>query len=321
MVTVNGYNISLFQRCKRPYVISQTHTFNKWYPPTLLGMCLRHAIFEMSSGVAVEQATQSAINYFIAQVRSPGLDITGVNTYEYAMDYCSIIRNLLEYLSRVPLLKLHHVKPLQLSNNVQWSFLSHTDETGVLHRWDFVDYVPEDVVPELHSWEVFGDVAANDSPMVLHMVSIGRRKGSHQDSPWARIFGHPRLGKIYRFKKKSGDPEGEWKPVYFAGNSDNKSKDWVDSMVKENVIVGLIKHVSVKQVSAKHIDIFRHDVLEEAKAMGRVDGVDPRSIPLSRYACDKPFTCPHQFYCYNVDLTLDSAGIYTERKRKALQEV
>ena len=283
-------------------------------------MCLRYAVFNLSNGKALADVTQQATNYFLSNARNPGLDVGGINTYELAMDYCAIIKNLLEYLSRLSLLTLQEIKSLPLSKEVTWQFLSHIDDSGVLHRWKFVDAMPEDVLPELHSWEVFGDIAAAEVPMVLHLVSIGRRNGSHQNSPWCKIYSHPRLGRIYRFKKKSsGEPDGDWKPLYFSGNFDNKSADWVDMMLKENMMDGLVKHVQVRDVSPKHVAEFKRDVLVEAAAMQSMGSINPKSIPMSRYACDHPYACPHQLYCYSPDVTLDTVGIYKARTKKEIR--
>jgi hypothetical protein len=260
--------------------------------------------------------------FFLSSAKDPGLDIYGINVYTLAMDYTAIIRNILEHLSRVPLLKLYEIKPVQLSGGVSWRFLSHQDESGVLHRWDFVDFIPEDPTADLHSWEVFGDIAAANVPMMLHYVSIGRRSGAHQNSPWCRTFSHPTVANTFRFNKNSGDSLKEsWKPVYFSGNPKNTASKWVDLMEADNAIAPLIKHIHVKEISDENRGNFLTDVLQEASSMKEItSSVSPRLIPMGRYACDHPYACPHQAFCYSSE-TLDNVGVYKRVHQPASEAV
>lgn len=235
------------------------------------------------------------------------------------MDLCAVIRNVLEYLSRLTLLTLKEVKPVQLSDDVEWSFLSHKDESGVLHRWQFVDYLPRDIMEELHGWEVFGDVAAANAPMTLHLVALGKREGNHHISPWCRVYSHPSIANVYQFNKKSGAAlEGDWKPVYFSGNSKNKPEDWVDWMERDNTTRGLVSHPRVTEVDDYFRKSFVSQVLYEAAQMVIITPkTDPTSLPMARSStCDKPFICPHQAYCYS-HLGIDDVGIYTKIERKS----
>ena len=284
-----------------------------WRPQSLLSACLRQAIIHLSNGQALNEVTARAVNYFLAVTKNPGLDVRGVDTYTLAMDYCAIIRNVLEYLSQLTLLSLREIPPVSLTSSLQWQFLSHRDESGTLHRWKFVDYINEDITDELHSWEVFGDIAAAEMPMELHLVAIGQRKQQHQHSPWCKVYTHPKLLNVFRFQKKSGDGlEGDWKPVWYNQNQNNP-KQWVDLMISDNIVDNLIRHVSVTELPQEHLDLFMRDVLAEAETMEAVYKTEPKKLPMSRYACDNPYPCPHQLYCY-TNATLDSAGIY-EAKR------
>lgn len=311
---INGHTLTQFQRCKRPIAISQTHNITKWRPQSLLSACLRMAIFNLSNDGNLEKATTRAVGHFLNVAKNPGLDVVGVDTYMLAMDYCAVIRNVLEYLSRLTLLSLRAVPDVSLSATDKWRFLSHMDESGVLHKWKFVDHLSKDITADLHSWEVFGDVAAAEAPMMLHVLAVGKRDGSHQNSPWCRVYAHPNLANIYKFQKKSKEKlDGEWKPKYYTDNSQNTPAKWVDLMLADNVPETLIQHVSIKEVSAEHQKLFDRDVAYEVNVIHSVVKADPRTIPLSRYVCDKPYPCPHQFYCYNTNLTLDNAGIYTRK--------
>lgn len=318
MITLNGYTLDQFQRCKRLYRIGLTHISEKWYPQSLLGACLRHAIFHLSAGKLLEYVSDTAVQFFLSAARNPGLDTPhGIDVYALSMDYTSIIRNVLEHLSRTTLYTLHEIKPKRISDDVYWEFLSRADDMGVLHRWQFVDYIPEDVLPELHSWEVFGDIAAMESPMILHLIAIGRRRKSHQESPWCRIYAHPRIANTFRFNKKSGNAlEGDWKPIYFSTSNNNTARTWVNWMERDGAAQPLIKDIHVKEISANDRQRFKMDVLVEAEAMEKVSHHDPKNLPMSRYACDHPYTCPHQYYCYTYGVTLDSVGMYKTRSKK-----
>lgn len=315
-MVINGYTLSQFQRCKRPHTISQTHRLNKWRPQSLLSACLRQGIYLLSNGNGIDKASATAVNNFLSEAKSPGLDVGGIDTYTLAMDYCAIMRNVLEYLTRITLVCLRELPDASLSADVKWQFLSHMDDSGVLHRWKFVDYIEDDPLAELHSWEVFGDIAAAEAPMMLHLISIGQRKGCHQSSPWCKIYSHPKLANIYRFKRKGGELQGEWKPVWFSDNNKNNPKQWVDLMLRDGATDSLVRHINVNEVTAEHIAGFERDVLAEAKSMQEYSNAKVRDIPLSRYACDHPYVCPHQFFCYNTKLTLDNAGIYIRKSKE-----
>lgn len=314
MITLNGYKVEQFQRCKRLHRIGITHRLTLWRPSSLLAACLRHAIFDLSSGKPLQEVSSTAVNYFLSAARSPGLDVGGIDAYTLAMDFTAIIRNVLEHLSRVPLLKLYHIIPKKLSEDVTWEFLSQSDESGALHMWAFPDYIPEDPLGELHSWRVFGDIAAEGAPMTLHMVAIGARSKAHQNSPWCKVYAHPRVANTFRFNKVSGRKlEGDWKPVYFSSNRSNTAKAWVDWMERDGAIQPLMAHLSIKEASRSDSQTFMRDVLTEARQIASIGTVhDPKTLPMGRYACDNPYICPHQYYCYTSGMTLDGAGMYTK---------
>lgn len=296
----------------------------KWRPSALLAACLRHAIFELSQGKDLQVVSDTASRYFLTAARSPGLDAPGVDTYLLTMDFIAIIKNVLEYFSRGPLLKLYEIPNVELDTltgeRVFWRFLCLLDESGVLHHFDFVDHIPKDPTEDLHSWEIFGDIAAANAPMVLHYVAIGRRLGDHQDSPWCKILAHPKVANIFRFNKVSGeDLKGTWKPVYYNDNAKNTTRHWVDWMQKEGAHIPLVRNIQVRQVSDSDLKGFLRDVAYEVSAMGELAATSsPLSLPMSRSRCDKPYICEHQDYCYSRGKeTLDSIGLY---KKKVVKE-
>jgi hypothetical protein len=322
MLTLNAYLLDKWQGCKRDYRIGLTHRFNKWTIHGLLSACLRKSILAMCDGQDAETVADLTVQYFLACARNPGLELPhGLNNYTLVMDYCSIIRNVLEYMSRCPLLQLKPLKPVQLSPDVQWEFLSLADQSGVLHRWDFIDYIPDDPLGILHGWDVFGDMAASGLPMTLHMVGIGKRDGSHQNSPWCKVYSHPRVHNQYRFNRKSGGAlEGDWQTVYFAEGTKNKAGDWVDWMERDNTIDSLMKSVRVSDLSQTHRHQFNYEALEEAAEMQRYSTAVPRSVPMSRKRCDNPTICRHQDFCYGL-LELDDMPAYSRVTKKKEPEV
>lgn len=315
MTIFTGHSISQFQRCKRISAIEQTHRVTQWHASILLSTCLRWAIFKMSEGDDPNKVSKDAVLYFLAAAKKPGLDVMGIDTYTYAMDHVATLRNVLEHLSRVTLLELHHIPDHKISEDVSWRFMSSKDQSGVLHRWHVVDYIPKDITEELHGWEVYGDMAAADAPMVLHLIAVGRREGSHLVSPWTRTYAHPVVANTFKFNKVSGAGlRGKgWKPIYFSANSASTPKAWVDWMERDNAIEPLILHANLKELSSRHIMAFEHQVCLESIELDKALSVgDPRALPMSRYACDKPYVCPHQGYCYTDDITLDDVGVYTK---------
>lgn len=319
-----GYLLHLWQTCRRKFLLESIYRRLKWHPQVLFSACLRKAVFDLSSGKDKHQASTSAVNYFISNVKHPGLDgIEGLDTYTLAMDFVATIRTIIEHLSRITLLTLRTKPNVQLSPGLDWSFLSSEDESGVLHRWKFVDYITEDnLVRELHSWELFGDLALSKSPMMLHLISIGRRESSHRISPWCRAYKSPMIANQYRFQKKGGNSlDGSWKPIWFSDNADNDPEVWVDFMLNDGVIesANLVRHVAVKEPNDVHIANFLRDLTTESdqiyRTLGKVRS-DPFLLPLSRPACDTPYPCPHQDLCYSVNPSeeLVKSGLYERRK-------
>lgn len=276
-------------------------------------------MFQLSDGVDPVKVASDASLYFMSAAKNPGLDVSGVDTYTYASDLIACLKNIIEYLSRTTLLHLSHIQPRQLSygSDITWNFMSTIDDSGVLHRWKTVDSIPSDPIEQLHGWEVFGDMAALEAPMTLHLIAIGRRDGSHQRSPWCKTYAHPTVANTYKFQKVSGDELSgkQWRPVYFAANNKNTPSDWVDWMQRDKAIDPLIQHINVSEVSKYHVSRFYRDVAYEYRSMKEFEKTDIRLIPMSNYACDKPYICPHQSFCYNESVTLDQIGVYSKVKR------
>ncbi len=319
---LNGHLLSEFKTCSRRFFLQQQYRYLPYYPNTLFAACMRKAIFALSSGKDKHATTTSAINNFISNVKFPGLDLpSSVHPYTLAMDYSATIRNIIEYLSRLPLLTIRLIPniPVPGLEGVSWQFLSVEDESGLLHRWKFVDSINDNtILKELHSWEVFGDLVLGHAPMTLHLINIGRREGSHRISPWCRAYKSPAIN-TYKFQKKLGGNLGEgWKPIYFADNIDNDPEIWVDLMESDNCLDStLIRHVGVREPQEIHATNFLVDLSTIVKEIalycptidegesGGGSKVDPFTLPLTRSACDTPYICPHQPVCYSIDPTAE----------------
>ncbi|MGH7184510.1 MAG: hypothetical protein ACREJN_21400 [Nitrospiraceae bacterium] len=278
----------------------------------------------MSSQAVSDQAVQ----FFLSAARHPGLDVVGIDVYSLCMDMAAVIRNVMEYYSRIPVLKLYaipdEVLPI-VPAETTWRFLSSQDESGTLHRWRIVDYIPDDPLADLHSWEVAGDIIVAQAPMVLHYIAIGRREKSHQQSPWCRAYAHPTVANVIRFNRLvagyKGELRGNWKPIYFSVNEQNTSKAWVDWMEKDDAVTPLLRNVHVQEIAEEHQNTFYRDLRYELQGMSSLAmTANPKLLPMSRRSCDVPYACPHQPYCYSsVAQTLEGAGIYRKASEESME--
>jgi len=324
---LDGNKIAQWQRGRRRYAIETRWRYRRWYPQSLFSHIMRGAIVDLSNGTDIATCSNTAVNRFLAYVKQPGLDTAdGINTYTLAMDYCATMRTVLEYLSRLTLLTLRSMGTTAITEDLAWSFLSYADESGVLHRWKFIDYPPnaDDIMKELHSWQVIGDVIVANAPMMLHLVSIGKTQGSRRLSPWCRAYLSPTIKGMTKFQKRSGEAlTGNWKPIWFADNPKSSASDWVDSMLEDNAAEPLVQHIAVKEVEQIHVDNFYRDLNYEYNQI-LASGVESNSfdpmtaLPMCRTACDTPYVCPHQLVCYSTKLTLANSGLYDKITRKKL---
>lgn len=243
------------------------------------------------------------------------------------MDLVATARNVIEQLSRCALTKLHELPSGEIQTGpdfdrdldwlCDWSYSSYIDDDNHLHRFVFVESINEStVVKQLHSWPVIGDIIVANSPMQLHFIAIGTTRGNHRISPWCRAFKSQSVPNL-RFQKKSGDAlEGsDWREVWFASNPKNTSAFWVDQMTADNLIPSLIHTITVTIPAQHHIDTFYHDVAVLYAAITAVTPTTtPLTLPMSRAACDSPYTCPHQSVCYSTKTDIDATGLYAKLK-------
>lgn len=325
MIQLDGHKLSTWQRGRRRYAIESQYRFLPWHPITLFSTVMRRAIFHLSSGLDRHRATTDAINTFMACAKQPGLDVRyGDDTYTLAMDLCATMRVILAYLERITLTVLYEIEPITLvhpnipDTDVRWSFLAHADESGVLHRWVFVDHIDADVVlKELHKWETIGDIIVHDAPMMIHFLAIGHTINGRRYSPWCRAYTSPLIAGQIRFAKKKGKLTENWTPIFFADNPKNNPDHWLDQMIEDDAHEALVLHKTVAQPSKRHVDDFYRDVRYEAKQIQSIQSAlrKPLDLPMCRTSCDVPYVCPHQLICYSATATFENSGLYERQDR------
>ncbi len=318
MKSIHGHLITTWQKCKRRYKLESIYRYQKWFANTLLSAVLRKAIYQLSdpnTQLTTQQISTQAVSLFTQQCRQPGLLQTeGINVYDLAMDYVAMIKTIIEYFSRISLPITHSISPTKLDSNYQWSYLSQIDESNTLHRYRFIDFINESsITSEAHSWEVAGDLAYSESPMMLHLISIGRRIDSRHVSPWCRAYASPGIRGVIKFQKKSGnDLSSNWKPIYFADNIDSDPESWVDQLQEDQLDQVLVQHIHLNKLESVHVLDLQQQVRDELANMEFWESRTWSQSPMHRASCDKPYACPHQELCYslNPDEELKNSGLY-----------
>jgi hypothetical protein len=318
---IDALTMSEWQDCRRRYVLSRDWRVIKWRPKSLFDACLRRAIVRMSQGKHVEEVSLDAKTQFMSAAANPGLDTgRGIDPYKTAMDYCAMLDTILRALTKSPLMTLHDVRDLQITDSLSWRTTAHADDSGTLHRWITCDDWGEgDIARELHSWYVMGDVCVNRVPMTLHVIEIGQVRNGRRASPWARAYKHPTMpGMHVRFRKTSGaEFGGEWRPLYLGDASNLLDVDtWVELMWKEGVAQERIHHLNVNCPGDAIYLSTSDQIIAEASAMQGVKG-PWYSHPMSRNHCDTYVPCPFQDACYaEQPIDIRSLGLYQSRVRE-----
>jgi len=302
--------MTVFQRCKRSHALEREFRPIRWRPKALLESCLRPAVFDLSNGADVIITSQKACTKLLEEAAHSGLD-TLQDSYTLARDYCSIIQTVTEALSRMTLLALKPGRVIPLGETEHcWRISAFEDQTGLLHRWILVDKWDTDTqYKELHSWHCFGDCAAAQVGMQLHVIEIGRQSNGHQHTDWARCYKHPAIHNKFRFRKVDGSKlEKSWIPVWYQNSDATDPKVWVDLMEEDRLT--LIHHLDIREPLKDYVEQFHKDVDYEAERMKELGPW--ASVPMSRGACDIPYICPWQNVCYAPPgpVAVDSIGGY-----------
>ncbi len=256
---------------------------------------LRAAIFSLSNGADKTAVTKEFTTQLLEHAANPGIE-TPHDPYTLARDLTSILATVIESVSRGSMMVLRRGPSIVIDPGTTWQCAAFQDDSGVLHRWATVDRLDSDALArELHSWHVFGDCAAAQVPMKLHLIEIGSQRNGRQHTAWCKAYAHPHVMGRFAFQQKDGKPlQGNWKPVWFQDSDRNSPATWVDLMARDGV--SLIRTVDVRQPSAKQCAEFRRQVVSEGLRAGEL----PRweDIPLFRPACDAYGVCPHQSRCF-----------------------
>lgn len=297
-MTLSAQQLNTFQHCRRATAIEREYRFNRHHPRTLFEEVFRSAIYKISNGADPTESANEAVAEFLAKASSPGLDVS-FNPYTFAWDFCSILKTSLEAVSRLTLLRLH---PPPLVKG--WQCSAYRDDSGLLHRWAAVSRWDQDTqYRQFHSWEVFGDCAATEVGMMLHVVEIGRQAGHRQATPWARAYRHPTVAGRYRFQKENGQPlEGDWRPVWFQDSKENEARVWVDLMEKDRV--QLIHHVDIREPKPEHVEQFWREAADEGTAIQALRHWT--RVPMQRRSCDIPGECQYQGICYQPQAVVEA---------------
>lgn len=292
-MTLDARSLTIAQLCPRRWKLEASEPRGKWAPKVLFDAILRQAILALSSGTPKASVTLQAQARFRAVAKSPGLD-TLADPWTLAGDYCACLETIVEALSRIVLLSVKVPGPVTLNDGIEWQPRAFSDESGALHRWATVERADADTLArELHSWHVYGDMAALGVPLTLHLIEIGSVRAGRRHSPWCKTFRHPVVAGHFRFRARTGRTlKGDWKPVWYGPDQDPAK--WVD--LQESDGLRLIHHLDVKELDEGARAEFRRQVGLEASRLGALG--EWRSIPMSRPACDVPYTCPHQDKCF-----------------------
>jgi hypothetical protein len=238
----------------------------------------------------------------------PGLLVEeGLDSYSLSSDMCALLETSLTALSRMPLLALEKLKPIELET---WTYnpLSWKDESGAMHRWTFVDRWDEDTFNrEMHSWATAADLAFYETPLTIHAIVVGHRRLSRQISPWTRGKIQPVIGKL-RFTDNDA-----WKNVWysdFKGGPD----EWVDAMIRDDSVSKLVHHATIKEFSTDVAKRVKNEFKQVVESMRlQLDNCEnPLGLPMSRHSCER---CSWMPACYrnSYDTPIEELGPFRKR--------
>lgn len=316
---MNGSDLTLIQRGERRYAIERRYRYLPWYPPSLFSKIMREAVINLSQAADVAGVSDNAASAFMSAAIQPGLDkVQGINPYPLAQDFCATMRTVLEYLSRSGVMQLRkHPDIGDMIYGEQWDFLSPIDDTGTFHRYVFVDHIDDDTIyHHARSWETWADMCLVSAPLQLHLIGIGQTRDARRQSPWCKCYSSPTVARLYKFKRRNGDLQGDWRPLYFADNQGSKATTWVDLMMKEEVIPPLVLSRTLPApTKQQRADFLDRDLLPLLKQIKFARTQDPFKLQMCRSSCDTPFQCPHEFACYSVSPSvsmLEQSGLYAK---------
>jgi len=311
---VSAADIVTFQACRRRYLYSRKWRALRWLPKLLLDACLRQGIIDLGQGKPLADVISSATTRFYGAASSPGLDLPpGIDPYKLAIDHIACLETLLTTLSRRPLATTIPVKSKVLFSEAEWAFTSYQDANGELHRTITVsDYGEDTLTREMHSWYVVGDICVAKKPMHLHFIEIGQIRDGRRHTPWCKAMEHAFIAKRIKFQNKGAKPlQGNWKSVWLSESSVWKAEDWCDVLFHEDVPDTLMHDVVIEVPSKERVADTLQQILIEARSMQEWEQAvqNPNLVPMTRAACDFPYTCSFVPCCYGPQVDVDVAGL------------
>jgi hypothetical protein len=326
--TLSAHSLADWQTCKRLYLFNQNYRLAKWRPHRLFNACLRTGIWELSAGSGAEQAVANSQSRFMETATKPGLEVPqGTNTYLASKDWCAMLGSILTAVGRLTLLTIKDPLPKELLGGFTWEPTAWQDDSGQLHRWITVDYWNEDALyREMHGWLTFADICIYESPMMLHVVEIGRVANKRRASSWARVFQRGDMPNTKpHFRSKTGLALQGWQSIYLADTPRANYDSWVDQMIIEGEVERLTHHVTINVPSAAIVKDTRKQILDLGLEIrsAALTPQDYRNIPMSRGACDTWIPCAYQPVCYSEQLVdIEDSGLYVRRYNSTVtQEV
>lgn len=299
---IDAAKLTIFQSCKRKFLLNTKWYPLRWNPKALFDSCLRQAIGEFGSDKDVKDIVDGAVSRYMNTGANSGLDVVGKDPYVIALDYCSLLSTIIPALYKRTQLRLMPIPSVKIREDIEWVFLAYQDQYGELHRFITVDHWDEDrLASELHGWYVFGDICAARKPMHLHIIEIGQMRDNRRQSPWARAWEHEYIKGRIKFQRKGGKAlQGTWNPVYLCDTDQYKPSEWLELMENEGVVDTLIHQAEVLVPDNSQIKKFKQDITIEARQMIEWSASvnDPIKVPMSRAACDSPFPCQYQAVCF-----------------------
>lgn len=307
--------LTVLQNCARKAVLEREWRVRKWRPRALFNDCLERLVINIGVGKDAEKCGLEAYTQFMQRANNPGLDLAyGIAPYDLACDFAWALRVVAELLKRIVMLPMRQmIPPVQLvpATDYYWLPESMADESGALHWWHAVErFDQNELTRQGHAWR-WGDMAACEVPLTLHLIEIGYLRNGHLHGDLTRIFQHPSVSK-YKFRHQNGKALEGWKALWLQDTYEKiPLKRWCDLMTED--LVAPVHHIMLKQPEPWQREEF---VFEVAAETNRLESLpkDWRKVPKSRAACDLFGGCPYQPLCFGPqDASPEKMGAYVQR--------
>jgi hypothetical protein len=262
-------DLETFERCSRLLKWQTDHLQARVKP-----------IAALYAGIEAGVEGKSAKDAVMALAASPGLDITGVETYSVAIHLAHLAEILSTYL---------------LAGGSPWTRSGSIYECGGdLRRIVLIDRWSEDrKMAEIRSWRTMAEVCRRDAPMLLNFLVIGSSSDNRRISAWTRGWTHPRNFGL-RFKKKDGEPMGEGWTQQWRERSGIPVERWLGKMQSDRSFDDLVH--SVRVIVPRR----RDDWLRDIERIEREIVALPDNPPMNRGGCYRFSPCVFTEICHGL---------------------